>query len=117
MNTYFFKIEVEPLPGNQQGERVAGADAHVWVLAESMDDAEQKAFAVISGYGWAPISVQDKRLMPPERLAGLDTPAQSHARKAQANGSSAYFVAWAKQGHQADERHVPLLKPHRKLLH
>jgi len=117
MHTFFFKVEVEPLPGNAQGESADGAFAHIWLRAETMEHAEQGLFAVISAYGWAPIKVVDKRLIQPEQIPYLDKQTQQAFHLAQERGASLWFVGWSKPGCQPDGVAVSLVKPPRKLLH
>ncbi len=116
MNTYFFKVEVEPLPGNEQGESVESALANLWIRAETMEHAEEGAFAIISAYGWAPLQVATKHQIQPQQLPYQDTQAQSAYLRAQEHGAALLFVGWSKPGHTGDGEAHPLLRPPKNLL-
>ena len=116
MPTYFFHITAEPLPGNQQTDDIQGALAQIWLIAGDPHQAEQKALALVSAYGWAPLKVEDSFAVLPGILAGADAQFLTQYEKAQSSGHVVIVHFMARESRAADIKPVPLIKPPENLL-
>lgn len=116
MNTYFFHIAAEPLPGNEQTEHIASALAQVWMVADDPRQAENKALAVVAEFGWAPLKVEDSFVIDPEILAVVDQQFLTQYEKARSFGYVVLFHFMARKGLPADDQPRPLTKPKHTLL-
>ena len=116
MHTFFFHIAAEPLPGNQQTDNIEGALAQVWLIADDPRQAEQKAFALVSGFGWAPLKVEDSFAVIPEILACADAQFLTQYEKTQSSGYAVIFHFMAREGQAEGTLPVPLIKPLKNLL-
>jgi len=100
MPTYFFQINVKPTAGTPKAADIAGGLAHVWVIAQSPEEAQAKAFFYLVDYAWIVGSIEFSRPMPDELIPELDIrDIKLHAEALQ-KGIAADFSVWPK-----DKRH------------
>ncbi len=53
MATHFFTFLAVPTPDAKEYEQAGGAYVNCWIRADSRDEAEKSASALIKDYGWA----------------------------------------------------------------
>ncbi len=97
MKPFFFNIKVEPIPDNPQAKDLNGAMAHVWVFDESINKAKEKAIRYINERGWKLIKVELSLEPNPEQISELGKEELWNYKRAELQGISADFSAWAKE--------------------
>lgn len=91
---FFFEIECLPEEAAAQHPDIGGADAHVFVMAQSLDVARALALSHLVGYGWRASKIEHAVETQPEQIAAMDTIQAAAYRRAQREGLWSSFVAW-----------------------
>lgn len=98
MPAYLFIFEAHPTTAAIPEEDIAGAMVHVWVVWDSLGEAERYAREFILDYGWI-IDVVAHRFQPTDlQVAHLDDSELRNYKMALRDGISADFIAWPKPG-------------------
>lgn len=95
MHLYFFVIEATPKPENNQAKEMAGAEADIFVFAESKEQAEDRAIRYLNNYGWHPVKVLIANENPEIPPATEKLLRKAH-RLAESQGIGANVNAWPK---------------------
>lgn len=96
MAIFCFLIECEATSGTPRAADIAGAQAEVWVVADSLADAQIKARSHLLDYAWLPKTVERAFQPTPEQIALLDAQSRALHRKAILQSVASAFLAWPK---------------------
>lgn len=94
---FFLLLDAEPPPAAQQAADIAGAHAHLFVEAATIEEAEIKARSYLLDYGWRTTGVEAALESTEEQLAGLDTASLALRRHAERETIACQFLAWPRQ--------------------
>jgi hypothetical protein len=94
MNTYFFKMKVIPTSATPKSNGIAGANAHIWVRANSQDEAEIRALSHLIDYAWIVQKVEIALQISYQQVPLLDIRGSILREKVLREGLGSEFVAW-----------------------
>lgn len=94
---FLVHVEAEPTAASPKSHDIAGADVHVFVQAESIEDAKRMAIEYLIDYAWVTKAVERAVEILPEHAARMDTLLKSDYLKAGRDGIAASFFAWPKE--------------------
>lgn len=107
MDIYYLKFIVNPTLNNERFNDVQGAEALCWVKEQSEESAYRKAIFFIQKYDWTIADVEIySTLVTAENFKNKIDGLQNYF-KAQREGISIVYVAWARDGKSSQEA-VPL---------
>lgn len=102
MLPFFFAVSVIPTAGTPQSSDIEGATAHIWVMANSPEEAETKARSYLMDYAWIVKEVEIAIQPRPEQIAHLGIEETLLHEKARRLGIAADFLAWPKVKRPSD---------------
>lgn len=91
---FFFLIEVRPTSVTPRASDVGGANAHIWVISETVEEAELRARGHLIDYAWNVTAVVHALAISNEQIARLGKEEAALYRQALAHGLASEFVAW-----------------------
>jgi hypothetical protein len=94
---FFFSIEVKPTPATPKAEDIAGGIASVFVIADSLQEAEAKARSYLMDYAWIAEEVESFAQPSLDIIAQLENELQLLHEKAVREGIAADFQVWPKK--------------------
>ena len=97
MLPYFFKIPIKPTPGTPKAADVEAGFAHIWVMAESFEEAEANARSYLMSYAWIAGKTELSRQMPDELIPQLGKEERALYEKALRLGIAADMLVWPKK--------------------
>ena len=93
---FFFVIECLPEAAAAQHPDIGGADAHIFVMAQSLDVARTLALSHLIGYGWRASKIEHAGETQPGQIDAMDAIQAAAYQRAQREGLWSSFVAWPK---------------------
>lgn len=103
MKPFMFAIKATPKPENEQCADIAGANVHIWVMADYLEEARERALAYIATYLWDVQTIEHELEIQPEQIAGLHVNESLLFQKAVQHGIGADFLAYPKHQGNADD--------------
>lgn len=97
MQPFMFQIKSVPMPQNKNFDTIGGAYVHVWVMDNSLENAQKRAFAHIRKYNWEPQEILNAFEIRPEQIPLLHKDEENLFLMAQLYGISADFLGWRKE--------------------
>ena len=73
LKPYMFVITAVPTTDNPNFQKVFSAEVHIWVIADSIETAQNVALEDIKAHGWIPQEVQYAFDSTPEQIRNLGT--------------------------------------------
>ncbi len=93
MQPFMFVIHSVPLPKNKNYKTIHKALVHIWVMDESIQAAQDKAFAYIKSFNWNPLRTEHAFQINEEQIASLHPDEARLYQKAILYGIAADFLA------------------------
>ncbi len=93
MQPFMFVIHSVPLPKNKNYKAIHKAWVHIWVMGESIESAQDKAFAYIKSFNWNPLRTKYAFQITAEQIASLHPDEARLFQKALLYGIAADFLA------------------------
>jgi hypothetical protein len=103
VNPYMFVILCYPLPDNKNYDLVGGAHVHIWVMDNSLEKAQERAFEYIRKYSWEPQEIEHAFEIQPQQIPFLHKDEENLFLMAGQYGIAADFLAWRKQEGQSGD--------------
>ncbi|QQE75188.1 hypothetical protein [Brevibacillus composti] len=107
MNPYLFVINIVPMPDNKDCEDIAGAKAHVWVIAEDKESAKLRAINYIEKSLWKVINFEYELEIHQEQIPSLHEDEVRLYERALQHGIAADYIAYPKKPGKPDD---PVIK-------
>ena len=110
VSMYLVHFEARPTAGSAEFGQAGGAMVDVYVRADSLVEATQKAIAYVNSRLWVVTDELAALKMTPERIAAMDKIGRSTYRRAQEEGLFSFFTAWPPKDREDDIVEVRALR-------
>ena len=93
MSPYMLVIRAEPSTDNRYYGKIGPSRFHIWVISESISEAESRSIGYVVISGWIPIEIEYEFQITSEQLPHLHKDESALLAKARAHGISADIIA------------------------